>query len=345
MPQYPNATAKAALMTGLILFGSGIILPTQGVANQDSNAFPMVSSEIANPFAPKIIPEEMAQPTNNQAEEAANTAETAPSPSTAEPAKSSSLKKTATAAETNPGSAYKTASNTAAKTAPAVGMSQDTAPGQIAVPANLPLIGAEETSDATICQKAIRGAEKMMGIPPHMLHAVALTESGKMVRQEGESGTERKLSAWPWTVMAEGRGRYLPNKAAAIAEVKALQAKGIRNIDVGCMQVNLGYHGKAFNSLEEAFTPNHNVAYAAAFLARLKQERHSWNRAVGYYHSSDKKRGHAYRMKVIRLWKQLERAYAQSQVAQRHGKSPLIRSYQSQKKQEILARTRALQKY
>ena len=55
--------------------------------------------------------------------------------------------------------------------------------------------------------------------------------------------------------MAEGRGRYLPSKEAAIAEVQALKAKGITNIDVGCMQVNLYYHGSNFDDLNEAFDP------------------------------------------------------------------------------------------
>ncbi|MDZ7712446.1 MAG: hypothetical protein U5L06_04740 [Rhodovibrio sp.] len=73
--------------------------------------------------------------------------------------------------------------------------------------------------------------------------------------------------------MAEGRGRYLPSKAAAIAEVRDLQARGVSNIDVGCMQVNLHWHGDAFESLEQAFDPAYNVAYAAAFLLDLAGQR------------------------------------------------------------------------
>ena len=37
--------------------------------------------------------------------------------------------------------------------------------------------------------------------------------------------------------------------AAAIAAVTRLRARGIRNIDVGCMQVNLHYHGQHFETL------------------------------------------------------------------------------------------------
>jgi hypothetical protein len=45
--------------------------------------------------------------------------------------------------------------------------------------------------------------------------------------------------AWPWTVTAHGRGQFYPSKQAAIAAVRKLKAKGVKNIDGGCMQVNL----------------------------------------------------------------------------------------------------------
>src|SRR3546814_9805696 len=100
--------------------------------------------------------------------------------------------------------------------------------------------------------------------------------------------------------MAEGEGRFLPSKAAAIATVRELQARGIRNIDVGCMQVNLHYHPEAFASLAAAFDPAANVAYAAGFLAALREAARSWTRAIGQYHSRPAIRGHGYRAKVFK---------------------------------------------
>ena len=209
--------------------------------------------------------------------------------------------------------------------------------------------------EARLCQKAIRGAEKMMGIPDHLLLAVALTESGKLVKDRQKIQEKGKLlSAWPWTVMAESRGRYLPNQQAAIAEVKALQGRGIRNIDVGCMQINLGYHGHAFSNLNEAFDPTNNVAYAAAFLTRLRKERHSWTNAVGYYHSSTPERMRYYKNKVLTLWTQLQQvaireksravaAGASAELASTGGRSIwTTRTYRDQLKMQTLARTRAL---
>ena len=103
--------------------------------------------------------------------------------------------------------------------------------------------------------------------------------------------------------MAEGKGRYLPNKAAAIAEVKALKAKGVRNIDVGCMQINLYFHPKAFETLEQAFDPVQNVAYGATFLRQLRQDSRSWTRAIGRYHSNTPALSGRYRLKVFRAWR------------------------------------------
>ena len=71
------------------------------------------------------------------------------------------------------------------------------------------------------------------------------------------------------------------------------------------MQVNLGYHGHEFASLEDALEPASNVAYAARFLKRLRDETRSWARATARYHSRDPDRGQAYRDKVFRLWDEL----------------------------------------
>jgi hypothetical protein len=90
-----------------------------------------------------------------------------------------------------------------------------------------------------LCPEAIASQERTQGLPRHLLSAIALAESAR------KHPTFGKRMPWPWTVMAEGEGRYLPTKAAAIAEVRGLQARGIRNIDVGCMQVNLYHHAEA----------------------------------------------------------------------------------------------------
>jgi hypothetical protein len=141
----------------------------------------------------------------------------------------------------------------------------------------------------------------MQSIPRHLLAAIALAESGR------KHPTLGKRMPWPWTVMAEGQGRYLPTKEAAIQEVRELQAKGIGNIDVGCMQVNLYYHPDAFFSLEQAFDPASNVAYAGRFLRSLFADSGAWDEAAGRYHSATPELKDPYRDKVVQIWNREQR--------------------------------------
>ena len=154
------------------------------------------------------------------------------------------------------------------------------------------------------CATVITKYEQEYDLPQKILTAISLAESGRV------DANDDQLKAWPWAVMAERKGRYLPNKAAAIAEVRKLQKRGIKNIDVGCMQINLYYHPRAFASLNEAFTPDHNVAYAAQFLSDLYKQHRSWSQAVAYYHSGDQTYNYPYRQKVMTLWHQQTRTRA-----------------------------------
>jgi soluble lytic murein transglycosylase-like protein len=98
--------------------------------------------------------------------------------------------------------------------------------------------------------------------------------------------------------------------------VRRLRAKGVENIDVGCMQVNLYYHGDAFETLKQAFDPAANVAYAAEFLLDLREERGSWTRAIGDYHSQTPRYSGPYRLKVFRAWRKAKKAaYAEERRA------------------------------
>ena len=113
------------------------------------------------------------------------------------------------------------------------------------------------------------------------------------------------MTAWPWTVTSGKDGRFFDSKAAALAHVKKLQARGIKNIDVGCMQINLHYHGHRFRSISEAFDPDINTAYAASYLRKMHQETNQWILAAGHYHSKTPTKASYYRGKVERYWAEL----------------------------------------
>ena len=58
---------------------------------------------------------------------------------------------------------------------------------------------------------------------------------------------------------------------------------------------------QAFDSLEQAFDPDRNVAYAIGFLRDLLDRWGSWTRAVGNYHSNTPALSGRYRAKVFKM--------------------------------------------
>lgn len=151
-----------------------------------------------------------------------------------------------------------------------------------------------------LCRDQSKLTEAVSPLPPALLDAIAAVESGRW------HAGDKAVLAWPWTVTAEGKGQFLPSRAAAVARVEALRARGIRNIDVGCMQINLRYHPEAFASLEEAFDPHRNIGYAAQFLTGLRARYGSWTAAIGRYHSSTPQLSGPYRVKVFRAWRRIK---------------------------------------
>jgi hypothetical protein len=158
------------------------------------------------------------------------------------------------------------------------------------------LMPARGFSEGHLCRAAISEAERSANLPRGLLQAIGRVESG---RRDPETG---QFAPWPWTINAEGEGKYFPTREAAIAHVRQLQARGVRIIDVGCMQVNLHHHPNAFASLEQAFDPLTNARYAARFLSELNGGRADWRQAAGHYHSQTPERAGPYREKVLAAW-------------------------------------------
>lgn len=162
----------------------------------------------------------------------------------------------------------------------------------------LPFAAGEAAPPTTaLCGAAIATAEDAFRLPPHLLKAIAQVESGRP-----DSATGR-LQAWPWTINAEGQGAFFATEAQAVAAVEGLQSRGVRSIDVGCLQVNLMFHPAAFASLEQAFDPRANALYAARFLHALHGSSNDWLSAIAAYHSQTVALGADYRRRVLALWR------------------------------------------
>jgi hypothetical protein len=189
------------------------------------------------------------------------------------------------------------------------------APFRITVPALTALIAAifvptaqavAAAPDFRLCQAAAQQAESAARIPDEFLAAIARVESGRVDPSSGA------LVAWPWTIDVGGSGTFFDSKEQAIAAVKALQARGVTSIDVGCLQVNLALHPDAFASLEQAFDPATNARFAAGFLRSLFAQTGSWPLAAAAYHSQTPTLGAAYQQRVLAAWAVPEGASARS---------------------------------
>ncbi|MCX7337699.1 MAG: transglycosylase SLT domain-containing protein [Alphaproteobacteria bacterium] len=139
---------------------------------------------------------------------------------------------------------------------------------------------------STNCQAIIEHFEKQYGIPDKLLTAIASVESKKS----------------PWAVNAQCRSHFFSKKEDAVSHIKKLQSQGVKNINVGCMQINLPSHGKKFKSIDEAVTPFQNISYAAKLVRHLYDHHGSWEKAVKYYHSDSPHHNVSYKKRVFSVW-------------------------------------------
>lgn len=148
---------------------------------------------------------------------------------------------------------------------------------------------------ANVCVQHIQRVERQEGIPRNLLMAMARVESGRYNKER------KAVEPWPWTVQHGGKSNYFKTKAEAVSHVSSLTRKGIKNIDVGCMQINIEHHGHKFASLEDMFEPAINVAQGAKYLKQLKSDKNrAWSTAVGNYHSFTPEHHNRYKSLVLK---------------------------------------------
>ncbi len=150
-----------------------------------------------------------------------------------------------------------------------------------------------------ICPSAVNARERKDAIPARLMGAISQAESGRWNKQKQAN------IAWPWTVTGGRRGKFFDTKAEAVAEVEFLMTRGVRNIDVGCMQINLAAHPNAFETIEAAFDPALNAAYGARYLKAMQRRTGNWLNGAAAYHSRTPHLSAKYRAKVVRIWNEL----------------------------------------
>lgn len=115
------------------------------------------------------------------------------------------------------------------------------------------------------------------GVPPELLYAVALTESGYSVPNVGHR-------PWPWTLNVAGKPYRYPNRASAEAALRQHLSQ-TRLIDIGVMQINWRWHRDSLVRPDLALDPWYSLRIAATLLRRLHGETGDWVVAAGRYHS------------------------------------------------------------
>lgn len=146
------------------------------------------------------------------------------------------------------------------------------------------------------CEQAGIDAERQYGLPSGLLAAIGRVESGRWDPVLG------RVVASPWAIDAAGQPQLNESKEAALEQTRTLEQSGVRNIDVGCFQINLQHHPTAFASLDQAFDPTANAQYAARFLSELHARLGSWPEAIAAYHSATPSLGVPYRQLVFANW-------------------------------------------
>ena len=151
------------------------------------------------------------------------------------------------------------------------------------------------SDDKNICEKKIIEIESQINIPKGLLKAIGLTESGRYIEKS-------KRVIWPWTINFKKKSLFFDSKSQMLKFLDNEVKKGNYDLDVGCMQINLKWHGKYFKKISDSIDPKINISYATSFLFKLKSDFNTWTEAIKRYHSSKPSKNTKYHKKVLANW-------------------------------------------
>ncbi len=143
-------------------------------------------------------------------------------------------------------------------------------------------------------------AARAAGLDPYLLYAIALLES-PIARPGG------RVSPWPYAIHTPDGPRRYPSREAALAALPGLLARYPRaRLDVGLMQVNLGWHGSRVERPASLLDPATNLRIGAAILAEtLASAPADPLLGLGRYHTWREEPARAYAARVERLRRRL----------------------------------------
>jgi soluble lytic murein transglycosylase-like protein len=149
---------------------------------------------------------------------------------------------------------------------------------------------------------------RVSGIPEQKLYAIAIQESGLKMK-------DGKIRPWPWTINSPEGARRFKTKEEAYAHIRELLQRGITNIDIGALQINLRWHWKRIRN-RDILDPRTNILAASEILREeLANTRGDIKRAVANYHSPRRlQKGAAYEASVANYEKWISASLAPQPV-------------------------------
>ncbi len=141
--------------------------------------------------------------------------------------------------------------------------------------------------DMSKIEYLIRNVEIKYNIPKGLLASIAKVESSNN----------------PFAINVNGNSYFAKDKDDAKKYILSYLRKGIRNIDIGVMQINLRWHSKEFEDLDHMLSPNSNIDYAGQLLSSLSRKYGGdWHKSVRHYHSFRPENYKKYSRKVVLTW-------------------------------------------
>ena len=114
-------------------------------------------------------------------------------------------------------------------------------------------------------------------VPPNLLYAVALQESGRSLRG--------RVVPWPWTLNVAAQARRYATHRQACADLRqVLRVTPATRVDAGLGQLNVGHQRHRVRQPCELLEPYRNLRLAATILREQYNPDQRWLMAAGRYH-------------------------------------------------------------
>lgn len=168
------------------------------------------------------------------------------------------------------------------------------------------LCGTTGSTRASLHQTAWGEVAAQHKLDPALLLAVALMETGKVGRHVA--------TPQPYAIRTAQGSIFPESKHAAVAALNStlagMRPADLRTVDVGLMQINLGWQGHRIDRVEDLFEPARNLELGATILSEMiATAPGDLELGVGRYHAgfSDESRARQYGRAVLGIFRRLQR--------------------------------------